>query len=738
MAQQIQAKNISINFTNFGDLANKDGYSIGTANAYSNIKDNNHPNGLIDGSTGKIVTSNVIEFNSSNQNKFNNLTLPALFLNWSGAQLTFNGNTYTINTTPELLEALLAAGKVDNLGSSNSKLRSSSFYAKYHELLNRINNLPIPSKKSDIIISGKSITGLHGDSLDYGSTATITFTTSVPCTIQLVPESNSRYDQRVRITGSYTHKIDITNTNTTDFEYQIGSNWVVIKVAASYVDASQYNVENGYAYLSDGTNRGTQYGIGYDIYMQPEQQYPVYYYDAEVGGIKLNEEPQYVKMNHTITLWPAFYDGVDEEEYTFVGWKNRAKNYIYKAGAQVIVTPSIISGGSISFEAVYEEKISYTYVEPEPEEVNDAYVTFSGYDTISGTFKGGSVSEGKTITLPSAGKSSTSQYSYTFNGWKNELDGTVYQAGSTITIWSDTNFTAQFTATTRQYNVTLNVTNGTITEGSKVKTVKYGQTATWYIAPNDGYQLPTTVDNGLISGNRVTSQTVRTSFTVTAFCPEAPISYTYVEPEEPEYIFSIDDNYDTIAWNGTKTVIASLTKGSASNTQWSLTGDTQYATISSSTGSSTKVTANNIAVDHQGISIDDPTITYNDGSLKCVPGKATITTYGANKSVTLKATNSNATSGSPQSCIINIQAKPQTSVARNWSSIDWYIVNGHDYASLSNNGTTCKVTNNNHSGSVQVIKVRCVVYYGSQGSRSKDYTFNVPNIEEETSYTYVG
>ena len=351
MAQTIQAKNTSINFTNFDNLANKEGFISGNIQAYSNST-------LIDGSTGKIKTSNVVKVNTTSQNLADKLTTPALFLNWSGAQLSFNGNTYTINTTPELLEALLAAGKVTDLGASNSKLRASSFYTKYNELLNRIDNLLI--------------------------------------------------------------------------------------------------------------------------------------------------------------------------------------------------------------------------------------------------------------------------------------------------------------------------------------------------------------------------------------------SYTYVEPEEPEYVFSINDNYDTIAWDGTKTVTATLTNGNASNTQWTLTGDTQYATISSSTGSSTKVTAKNTAINSQGISRAEPTIDLDGSYLKCVPGQATITTYGAQKSVTLKATNNNATSGSPQSCIINIQAKPDYGVSIKWSSIDWYVISGDQYASLSGTGTTCKVTNHNYSGSTQLIKVRCVVYYGSSGSKSKDYMFTVPNIEEETSYTYVG
>jgi len=135
MAQTIQAKNTSINFTNFDNLANKDGYSIGTTQVYSNAN-------LIDGTTNKVKTTNVIKVNTTSQNLADKLTTPALFLNWSGAELTFNGNTYTINTTPELLEALLDAGKVaTTLSDSNLPIRSSVVKQEFSDLEEAIANL---------------------------------------------------------------------------------------------------------------------------------------------------------------------------------------------------------------------------------------------------------------------------------------------------------------------------------------------------------------------------------------------------------------------------------------------------------------------------------------------------------------------------------------------------------------------------------------------------------------------
>jgi len=132
MAQQIKAKNTSINFTNFENLANKDGYSIGTTQAYGTST-------VVDGTTNKVKTTNVVKINTTSQNLAEKLPTPALFLNWSGAQLTFNGNTYTINTTPELLEALLAAGQTaTTLTNSNLPIRASVVYNKIQELEEKI------------------------------------------------------------------------------------------------------------------------------------------------------------------------------------------------------------------------------------------------------------------------------------------------------------------------------------------------------------------------------------------------------------------------------------------------------------------------------------------------------------------------------------------------------------------------------------------------------------------------
>ena len=119
MPQIIQARNKDINFTNFEDLANKEIFTSGNTQVYANSI-------LRDPSTGKIDTNTVITFNTTSNDKSDKLTTPALLLNWSGAEIEFNGTTYTINTTPELLEALIDAGQVSPiLNDSNLPIRTS-------------------------------------------------------------------------------------------------------------------------------------------------------------------------------------------------------------------------------------------------------------------------------------------------------------------------------------------------------------------------------------------------------------------------------------------------------------------------------------------------------------------------------------------------------------------------------------------------------------------------------------
>lgn len=87
------------------------------------------------------------------------------------------------------------------------------------------------------------------------------------------------------------------------------------------------------------------------------------------------------------------------------------------------------------------------------------------------------------------------------------------------------------------YDVTLELTNGTVdgeeatsTDSVTISThqVASGQTTSWTIIPNVGYEYPSSVTNGTISGNVITSNTVSNSdMTVVAVCTasEEPTKY---------------------------------------------------------------------------------------------------------------------------------------------------------------------------------------------------------------------
>lgn len=182
---------------------------------------------------------------------------------------------------------------------------------------------------------------------------------------------------------------------------------------------------------------------------------------------------------------------------------------------------------------VTEPEVSYiSYNEPEPEEIRDAYITFDGYDSLTGTKPSSFVIEGTVITLPSAYKKSTAQYNYTFTGWRRDNDAKLYKGGEKVTIWGDSAFTAQFTAVKRTYVVKLVVNNGKTTN-SVTRTVLYGNKVAWVINPNEGYEMPKTAINGTVSGRVVYSNYVYNNITVIVSCQPVVtyVSYTTVEPD---------------------------------------------------------------------------------------------------------------------------------------------------------------------------------------------------------------
>lgn len=173
-----------------------------------------------------------------------------------------------------------------------------------------------------------------------------------------------------------------------------------------------------------------------------------------------------------------------------------------------------------------------TYIGPE---VKDVHITFSGYDTLIGTQPNSSVVEGTSIVLPSASKKSTAQYNYTFVGWRKANDTKLYQGGEKVNICEDSTFTAEFTPVKRSYTVKLQLNNG-YSSNTITRTVLYGAKVSWVITPYDGYELPTKVINGIISGKTVYSERVTHNMAVIVTCTPKVSYISYVTPqEEPDY-----------------------------------------------------------------------------------------------------------------------------------------------------------------------------------------------------------
>ena len=144
----------------------------------------------------------------------------------------------------------------------------------------------------------------------------------------------------------------------------------------------------------------------------------------------------------------------------------------------------------------------------------------------------------------------------------------------------------------QQYTVRLRIIYGSsITTEDKV--VNSGSSATWTMEPPTGYNWPTTIENGRINGNTITSDVVTESntdengiLTVTVTCVEATIAVTGIQ---------LDPISLTVAGGSTASIMATVEPTNAANKtiNWK-SSDTTVATVATPTtsGNSTTVTWN--------------------------------------------------------------------------------------------------------------------------------------------------
>jgi len=93
-----------------------------------------------DASTAKYKSSTIQT--ALNNNKLSNIAaLDGALIDWDNINITINGVNKNINSTADLIAAIELANKTYPIGNYNGKLDSKSFYDKYNDLSERIDNL---------------------------------------------------------------------------------------------------------------------------------------------------------------------------------------------------------------------------------------------------------------------------------------------------------------------------------------------------------------------------------------------------------------------------------------------------------------------------------------------------------------------------------------------------------------------------------------------------------------------
>ena len=115
------------------------------------------------------------------------------------------------------------------------------------------------------------------------------------------------------------------------------------------------------------------------------------------------------------------------------------------------------------------------------------------------------------------------------------------------------------------------------------QTVNLGNSASWEMSPPNGYSWPTSVNNGTINGNTITSNavtesnTVNRKMTVTVTCKASTIAVTNI---------TLNKSSLSINANGTDTITATVspTEATSKTINWS-SDDPKVATVTASTTS---------------------------------------------------------------------------------------------------------------------------------------------------------
>lgn len=234
------------------------------------------------------------------------------------------------------------------------------------------------------------------------------------------------------------------------------NNTITVPVRDGYTFGGYYTGQNG-----TGTQCITDEGVITDLCQQlggAEEQVTLYAYwlentytvtwqnwdgtvletDAEVA---YNAEPQYDGSVPTKQQTEA-------TSYTFAGWNDGTTDY---AGTAVL--PLVTQ--DITYTAYFTER-SHPYT---IRFFDDDGSTQLGEDQVIG------YGETPVYTGEEPTKAETPQYTYTFAGWKDK-NGTEYSKEESLpSVTSDAKYTAFYTSTTKQYNITFKNDDGSVLKG---------------------------------------------------------------------------------------------------------------------------------------------------------------------------------------------------------------------------------------------------------------------------------
>ena len=262
----------------------------------------------------------------------------------------------------------------------------------------------------------------------------------------------------------------------------------------------------------------------------------------------------------------------------------------------------------------------------------------------------------------------------------------------------------------QQYTVRLRIIYGSSTT-TEDKVVNSGSSATWTMEPPTGYNWPTTIENGSISGNTITSYPVNESntdengiLTVTVTCVE-------VTTNVPVAGITLDPPSLTVAANSHDSISATIEPANASNqtVNWK-SSDTTVATVTSSTTSGGNAT---VTWKKAG----ECTITATAAGNTSKTATCSVTCEEANIAVTsIRLSKSKIELDANRSTTITAEVLPTnaTNQTINWSSSDTTVA------------TVTSSTTNGHNATVTWKKAgKCTITATADDDASKSATCSV-------------